>query len=856
MPASAQQIMEGTGEVRNLDVKRNGQNVSVNMDIDISKLEIGADETLILVPTIENGSKTLELPGVEIMGRRAYIYFLRNGEQTATSDPFYAERVAKRAERKAGQKQLVSYSSDVAFEEWMRGSTISVKESSCGCSATPIALGDNAIGAFGHEIYRPQYVLSFIEPEPEPIKMRAESLTAYINFYVDKYDIIEDYKNNAAELASMINSIDKVKDDANDEMGLEEKHVDECVIANNGVIYILNNVFGPADYRAVHAPSLVFDNMLMIRNCISQLRYDYYLKAMDAEYSFIIPDDKYFVYHDPASMTPTSTEPTVYAFRYDKLRPKGTGKTDELWAEKYKFNTTTYEITDTLTPSNAYSVATKGNGFGDTFMKNRMTDIMEYLIIVHDEGDGIIRADGSLNPKKYYQTKGYGTMKIDTSDPEAIKFYGGEQIENGTAITIASQHEQENGYAYCTVPYGDVSPMRKASAIPTPPTKSVYSNILANSAEEDDIFHEFFELCMPDSLEATLTVMFPKAKANAIKNDSMRLYSTFFSSSDGKLVNIVPFFNTFHYTVYVPSNESIKKEIENGLPTWDVIGNVVNENPEKAASMLRLLNNFVRYHFQDNSVYVDNVPFSIPSPEGGKYTEANFATAVINSKTGRFYETTVKSADDNSTVLVTDQMGNTAKILKAGEEGKTWNVMARDIEYTAKNKGNIATSSYSVIQPIDRALLNEGLFGYDGRFRRYSADGELVDVMTVEGIDGSVTVDGEKPYLVAHVGEYEMKALDGTEKMMRVAYLMSPLSSSDEAYSATTREQLVYVDENKVLVNNEGMLVELVEDEDDNISAQYVTEVEEDGSEYMIQVNNNGEVIKRILVEVSTESAN
>ena len=71
MPVSAQQIMEGTGEVRNLEVKRNGQNVSVNMDIDVSGVEIGADETLILVPTIENGNKSLELPGVEIMGRRA-----------------------------------------------------------------------------------------------------------------------------------------------------------------------------------------------------------------------------------------------------------------------------------------------------------------------------------------------------------------------------------------------------------------------------------------------------------------------------------------------------------------------------------------------------------------------------------------------------------------------------------------------------------------------------------------------------------------------------------------------------------------------------------------------------------------
>ena len=644
---------------------------------------------------------------------------------------------------------------------------------------------------------------------------------------------------------------DKVKDDAHDEMGLEEKHIDESVIANNGVIYILNNVFGPADFRAVSAPTSVYENMKLTYLCIDELRYDYYLKAMDAEYSLIIPDNEYFVYHDP--MTFSTAEPAVYAFRYDKLRPKGNGKSVELWAEKYKFNPATYEITDTLTDMNPVTVTdgVMGGAFNsNAFMKNRMTDIMEYLIIVHDAGDGIILPDGTLNPRKYYQSKGYGTMKVDTSDPDAIKFYGGEQIENGTAITVGSLHEQENGYAYCTVPYGDVSPMRKASAIPTPPTKSVYTNLLANSAEEGDIFHEFFELCMPDSLETTMTIMFPEAKTNAIKNDSMRLYSIFYSSSDGKLVNLVPFFNTFHYTVYVPSNEAIKEQIANGLPTWDDLGNTVNENPAKAAAMMRLLNNFLRYHFQDNSVYVDNVPFSIPSPAGGRYTEASFATAVINAKTGRFYETIVRNADDNSTVVVEDQLGNVAKILKAGEEGKTWNVMARDIEYSAKNNPNIATSSFSVIQPIDRALLNEGLFGYDGRYRRYSADGELVDLMPV------ATDEGEKSYLVANVGEYEMTALDGTEKMMRLAYLMSPLESSDEAYSAITREQLVYVDENKVLINNEGVRVKLVKDEDNNLTAQYDTVVAEDGNEYMIQVDNNGQEINRILVEVSAEPEN
>ena len=85
---------------------------------------------------------------------------------------------------------------------------------------------------------------------------------------------------------------------------------------------------------------------------------------------------------------------------------------------------------------------------------------------------------------------------------------------------------------------------------------------------------------------------------------------------------------------------------------------------------------------------------------------------------------------------------------------------------------------------------------------------------------------------------------------------LSALDSSDEAYSAITREQLVYVDENKVLINNEGMRVKLVKDEDDNLTAQYDTVVAEDGNEYMIQVDNNGQEINRILVEVSAEPEN
>ena len=56
------------------------------------------------------------MPSIEVMGRRAYLYFLRNGEVTVTPDPLYSERVAKRAERKNGKAQLVNYATNVAFE--------------------------------------------------------------------------------------------------------------------------------------------------------------------------------------------------------------------------------------------------------------------------------------------------------------------------------------------------------------------------------------------------------------------------------------------------------------------------------------------------------------------------------------------------------------------------------------------------------------------------------------------------------------------------------------------------------------------------------------------------------------------
>ena len=210
---SAQQLFyaEG-GEIQNLVVDRANGEVTVTMDIDVTDVPVGGDDTLVLVPVITDDIQKLKMPGIELMGRRAYLFHLRNDNETQSENPFTAQRAMKRAEKKAGGKQVIPYTHTFTFEEWMRGCKVALRTGECACGKLHRER-EEVIGGFGHEIYQPTYVWSFIEPDPEPIKVRDESHSAYINFYVDKYNIVEKYKNNATELAGILESISKVDDD-------------------------------------------------------------------------------------------------------------------------------------------------------------------------------------------------------------------------------------------------------------------------------------------------------------------------------------------------------------------------------------------------------------------------------------------------------------------------------------------------------------------------------------------------------------------------------------------------------------------------------------------------------------------
>lgn len=58
-----------------------------------------------------------------------------------------------------------------------------------------------------------EWEFAYIMPQPEAVKQRAEEGTARLNFDVDKYDIRPDFRNNAAELRKIRETIDLVRND-------------------------------------------------------------------------------------------------------------------------------------------------------------------------------------------------------------------------------------------------------------------------------------------------------------------------------------------------------------------------------------------------------------------------------------------------------------------------------------------------------------------------------------------------------------------------------------------------------------------------------------------------------------------
>lgn len=194
-------------------VEKKRRTVELKMDVDLSETKIRSQHTVALTPVLisADGSHEHAFPPIVIDGRTRNKVYMRAQRLESVELPPYHDDEAQVIIRSGNKQQQYDYSATVPYERWMLDGRVEIREEVHGCincneSKSEQELYNGIIPSF-----TPEYRTESIAPEPEPVKVRAETRTARLQFRQDSYNILPEYKNNRAELDTVSNSIELVK---------------------------------------------------------------------------------------------------------------------------------------------------------------------------------------------------------------------------------------------------------------------------------------------------------------------------------------------------------------------------------------------------------------------------------------------------------------------------------------------------------------------------------------------------------------------------------------------------------------------------------------------------------------------
>ena len=194
-------------EVTDLTLEVRDGYINVDMDIDLTDVNVKGTQVVVLTPCIINGTDTLRLKSIGVYGRNRRIFYQRNDDikPTDKKDETYSP-----ADIRDG---LIDYRTSAHYMNWMDGCSLSVIRTDFGCCGKSALISTaELVKRFPMAPFYPELI--YIRPEHEVQKTREISGTAYIDFPVSRMAIQPEYRNNIVELAKITGTIDSVKNDS------------------------------------------------------------------------------------------------------------------------------------------------------------------------------------------------------------------------------------------------------------------------------------------------------------------------------------------------------------------------------------------------------------------------------------------------------------------------------------------------------------------------------------------------------------------------------------------------------------------------------------------------------------------
>lgn len=189
------------------NVSRVGEDVIVDMKLDLSHIEVGRNRTLVYRPLLMKKDSVAELTPIIVNGRVRHIQYQRL--ERAEDFPNEIE-----IRRENGTEQTLDYHARVPFTDWMNKSEVVMVCDLCGCGWESLQNDRSSLFPVNlvHEPVVPAVL--YITPLAE-VKVREKSGSAYLDFPVNQTVIRPDYRRNSTELAAIDATIQSVEDDPN-----------------------------------------------------------------------------------------------------------------------------------------------------------------------------------------------------------------------------------------------------------------------------------------------------------------------------------------------------------------------------------------------------------------------------------------------------------------------------------------------------------------------------------------------------------------------------------------------------------------------------------------------------------------
>ena len=495
----------------------------------------------------------------------------------------------------------------------------------------------------------------------------------------------------------------------------------DVTIANNGVIYKMNKLFGPKLYNSVLGPASVYKDMRTMGEMLndhqttagvaSKLGADmyYYLLSMKARYGLFVPTDNetQFIVIDPTSVKDADGLKGL-RFRFD---PQADGSFHIL-VKKYSYQGGPYnQLSSYVEATGAQDINIETGYFN-----SQIKDLLDYCTIVL--ADSTETGKGSpqygLYGNKFYKTKHGGAVVVNGN-----KVAGGLQQSDPSQWSTITETFDANS-ADAKIENGTVYRLD----FPIQPTITSVMQTLSRSEFYDENadydvnapeYDHFLNFCLQFNNEEIYTFagIISDNDKEAQKNTKMKAYRVIDDNDNWGMLS------AYNYTIYAPTYEAMVQAQKNmGLPTWKKVMAIVEDwesvkdeygfvekadAAEYVKEQLNKMSKFVRYHTQNSSLFADKYFKNYDPKTGLTEPEPPFSTFCSNALG---IAQTLIVTGGNDQLKVTDASKNTVTINASSD---TANLIARDITTTDNGPyKSIETSAFVTVHGITTPLCYNG----------------------------------------------------------------------------------------------------------------------------------------------------